>query len=91
MSLLMRAPRAGASRFWTSGFHVLGTGEWSDADGARHREERLVELTVSAEPLGRSASRPMSPCSTTSGARSTSGDLRTRRCTGTTPRAWLPR
>ncbi|MEU5184936.1 hypothetical protein AB0G49_33360 [Streptomyces longwoodensis] len=34
----------------TSGFHVLGTGEWSDADGARHREERLVELTVSAEP-----------------------------------------
>ncbi|MFF6826012.1 hypothetical protein [Streptomyces longwoodensis] len=55
MSLLMRAPRAGASRFWTSGFHVLGTGEWSDADGARHREERLVELTVSAEPLGLSA------------------------------------
>ncbi|WP_326780307.1 hypothetical protein OG481_08800 [Streptomyces longwoodensis] len=39
----------------TSGFHVLGTGEWSDADGARHREERLVELTVSAEPLGLSA------------------------------------
>ncbi|MET9119606.1 hypothetical protein ABZX38_36175 [Streptomyces longwoodensis] len=39
----------------TSGFHVLGTGEWSDADGARHREERLVELTVSAKPFGLSA------------------------------------
>ncbi|WP_211279172.1 hypothetical protein [Streptomyces longwoodensis] len=39
----------------TSGLRVVGTGVWSDADGVQHREERLVELTVSSEPLGLSA------------------------------------
>ncbi|MER5436935.1 hypothetical protein [Streptomyces sp. NPDC002588] len=38
-----------------SGFLVAGAGVWFDEDGARHREDRLVELTVSSEPLGLSA------------------------------------
>jgi hypothetical protein len=38
-----------------SGFLVAGAGMWLDEYGAQRREDRLVELTVSAEPLGLSA------------------------------------
>lgn len=34
---------------------VVGSGMWLDAEGNRHREPRLVELTVSPDPIGSSA------------------------------------
>lgn len=34
---------------------VSGSGTWFDADGKQHREHRLVELTVSPDPLDLSA------------------------------------
>lgn len=39
----------------TGALLVAGDGTWFGEDGARHREYRLVELTVSTEPLGLSA------------------------------------
>ncbi|MEU8590169.1 hypothetical protein AB0C59_24685 [Streptomyces sp. NPDC048664] len=38
-----------------SGFLVTGSGTWLDEGGAQRQEHGLVELTVSAEPLGLSA------------------------------------
>lgn len=38
-----------------SGFLVTGAGVWFDEHGVQRYEDRLVELTVSAEPLGLSA------------------------------------
>jgi hypothetical protein len=38
-----------------SGFHVVGPGMWIDERGVGRQEDRLVELTVSSEPLGLSA------------------------------------
>ncbi|WP_237531515.1 hypothetical protein [Streptomyces sp. SID3212] len=34
---------------------VVGSGTWVDAEGKEHRESRLVELTVSPDPIGPSA------------------------------------
>ncbi|MFD9339676.1 hypothetical protein ACFWBF_35660 [Streptomyces sp. NPDC060028] len=34
---------------------VVGSGDWLDAEGKRHREPRLVELSVSPDPIGLSA------------------------------------
>ncbi|MFE7772536.1 hypothetical protein ACFU5O_01255 [Streptomyces sp. NPDC057445] len=34
---------------------VVGSGTWLDAEGSRHSEPRLVELTVSPDPVGSSA------------------------------------
>ncbi|POX43077.1 hypothetical protein C3486_02345 [Streptomyces sp. Ru73] len=35
--------------------HVVGSGTWLDAEGKAHREPRLVELAVSPDPLGPTA------------------------------------
>ncbi|WSQ09217.1 hypothetical protein OG604_16365 [Streptomyces sp. NBC_01231] len=38
-----------------SGFLIAGPGMWLDEHGSQHLESRLVELTVSSEPVGLSA------------------------------------
>ncbi|MEV7724346.1 hypothetical protein AB0P15_06375 [Streptomyces sp. NPDC087917] len=38
-----------------TGFVVVGSGTWFDAEGAGHKEQRLVELLVSPDSIGPSA------------------------------------
>lgn len=45
----------GHPRAEMTGFVVVGTGVWFDAEGTARREERLVELLVSPDAIGPSA------------------------------------